>query len=117
MEYGAATPEDLETLLEDTLVLENAEALTHLFEERALMAAAMGAQEVRGADEISRLAGGIWTRDDTYIAGLGRVMQARELALVTTPRGVNLLRQGADGFWRYVILVVEQSIPNERIPA
>ena len=33
MSYGPPTPEDLETLLEDTLMLENHEALTELFEE------------------------------------------------------------------------------------
>lgn len=109
MECGAATPEDLETLLEDTLVLENREALTQLFEEGALVAAGRGQREARGAEEISRVAGGIWTQENTYLAGLGRVMQARDLALVITPSGVNLLRKGADGFWRYVILVVEQS--------
>src|SRR3990170_2819314 len=115
MKYGAATPEDLETLLEDTLVLENREGLTQLFEQEALMAVGMGHREVRGAEEISRVADGTWTQENTYLAGVGRVMQARDLALVITPRGVNLLRQGADGFWRYVILVVEQSKPNERI--
>ncbi len=113
MGYGAATPEDLETLLEDSLVLENREALAQLFEEGALMAVGTGHREVRGAEGISRVADGIWTQENTYLAGLGRVMQARDLALVVTSCGVNLLRRGADGFWRYAILFVEQSNPTK----
>jgi hypothetical protein len=115
MNYGARTPEDLETLLEDTLVLENREALTQLFEEGALMAVGTGHREIRGAQEISRFAGGIWTQENTYLADLGRIMQARDLALVVTSRGVNVARRGTDGSWRYVILVVETVEPNERI--
>ena len=115
MSYGAATPEDLETLLEDTLVLENPKALMQLFEEGALVAVGADHREVRGAEEISRLAARIWNQENTYLADLGRVMQARDLALVVTSRGVNVARRGSDGSWRYVILLVETFEPNERI--
>jgi hypothetical protein len=115
MRYGARTPEDLETLLEDTLVLENREGLTQLFEQEALMAVGAAHQEVRGADKISRFVGGIWTQENTYLADLGRVMQARDLALVVTSRGVNVARRATDGSWRYAILLVERAEPNERI--
>jgi hypothetical protein len=115
MSYGAATPEDLETLLEDTLVLENRKALTQLFEEGALVAVGANHREVRGAEEISRLAGGIWNQENTHLAGLGRVSQARDLALVVIPRGISVARRGSDGYWRYVILLVETAEPNGRI--
>jgi hypothetical protein len=115
MGYGAATPEDLETLLEDTLVLENRKALTQLFEEGALVAVGANHREVRGAEEISRLASGIWNQKNTHLAGLGRVSQARDLALVVTPRGISVARRGSDGYWRYVIFVVDTFETDERI--
>jgi hypothetical protein len=114
MRHGACTPEDLETLLEDALVLESRDDLAELFEEGAVMAVGADNRVIRGAYEIARLAGGIWTRQNTYLADLGRVLQARDLGLVVTPRGVNVLRRGSDGSWRYVILVVETDELNER---
>ena len=105
MSNRALTPEDLETLLEDTLVLDNWDALGELFEEQALLTAGTGCSEVRGAEEISRLASGIWA-DETYLANVGRVLQARDLALILTSRGVNVVRRGDDGSWRYVILAL-----------
>lgn len=113
MGYGAHTPEDLEMLLEDTLVLENVEALAELFEEGALMAVGAG-HEVRGAEDICRFAGAIWAQENTYVADLGGVTQAGDLALIVTSRGVNVARRGIDGSWRYVILVAETVEPNER---
>ena len=114
MRNGARTPEDLETLLEDALVLENRDDIEQLLEEGALMAVGAGRREIRGPKEISRLAGGIWNRQNTYLADRGRVVQARDLGLIVTPRGVNVVRRDRDGSWRYVILVVEKERPDER---
>jgi hypothetical protein len=114
MRQGARTPEDLETQLEDALVLESRDDLAELFEEGAVMALGAGDRVIRGASEISRLAGGIWTGQNTYLADPGRVMQARDLGLVVTPRGVNVVRRGSDGSWRYVILVVDTDELDER---
>lgn len=114
MKDGARTPEDLETLLEDTLVLENREALAQLFEAGALMAVEDGHRDVRGADEIAQFASGIWTQDHTYLADPRRVMQTRDLALVITSGGVNVARRGSDGSWRYVFLLVETVETKER---
>lgn len=101
-------------LLEDTLVLQNVEALAELFEEGALMAVGSDHQEIRGVEDICRFAGGIWAQENTYVADLGGVTQAGDLALVVTSRGVNVARRGTDGSWRYVILVAETVEPNER---
>ena len=111
MRYGARTPEDLETLLEDALVLEDRDDLAQLFEDRALIALGVGDREIRGSEEISRSACAIWP--NTYLANMGRVMQSRDLGLIVNPRGVNVVRRGSDGSWRYVILVVETGDSTE----
>jgi hypothetical protein len=106
MRPGARTPEELETLLEDAFVIRDGEALAELFEDGALLVAVDGAREARGADEIARLASEMWERNRTYLADPPRVLQARNTGLVVTKRGVNVVRRGSDGAWRYAIALL-----------
>jgi hypothetical protein len=106
---GARTPEELETLFEDTLVLRDRQALAELFEDGAVLVAS-DERSARGGEEIARLALATWIGDHTYVADLRRVVQARDIALIVAERGINVARRGSDGSWRYAI--VRQSVDD-----
>jgi hypothetical protein len=108
MRPGARTPEELETLLEDAFVIRDRAALAELFEEGGLLVADQGGWAARGRDEITRLAGEMWAHDRTYLADPRRVLQARTTGLVLTTRGINVVRRGSDGFWRYAIALLSR---------
>ena len=115
---GARTPEELETLFEDALLVRDHQVLTALFESGATLVMG-GQQPVRGGEAIARAA--LATRDGigAYVADPRRVLLARDSALVVTDRGVNVMQRGADGSWRYAIVLhaVEQSNGREKIMA
>jgi hypothetical protein len=75
-------------------------ALSH---EAAVLGADDGRRHARGGASIARLATAMWDRDRTYVANPRRVLQARGTALVVTDRGINVVRRGSDGAWRYAI--------------
>jgi Domain of unknown function (DUF4440) len=106
MRWGARTPEELETLLEDVFVIRDREALGELFEDGAVLVADHGAPEARGGDEIARWAREMWAHERTYLAEPRRVLQARDTALVLTRHGINVVRRGSDGAWRYAIALL-----------
>ena len=106
MTQGARTPEELEALLEDAFVTRDAEALSGMFAEGAVLAVGEGAEAARGAEEIGRLATSLWEGGRTYVAEPRRVVQARETALVLADVAINVLRRGSDGAWRYTIALV-----------
>ena len=103
MRPGARTPEELETLFEDAFVTRDREALAQLFEDGAVLVGSDGPQEAHGGEEIARFATAMWDHDRTYVADPRRVVQARDTALVVAVRGINVVRRGSDGAWRYAI--------------
>jgi ketosteroid isomerase-like protein len=115
MRPGARTPEELETLFEDAFVVRDSDALAQLFEDAAVLVAGGGPEEARGGEEIARFATAMWERDRTYLADPRRVLQARDTALVVAERGINVLRRGSDGTWRYAIslLDIDDTTPKE----
>jgi hypothetical protein len=106
MRQGAHTPEELETLFEDVFVIRDRAALAGLFEDGAVLGD--GSREARGGDEIARLASHMWEQERTYLAGPRRVVQARDTGLVVAKRGVNVVRRGPDGGWRYAIALLSR---------
>jgi hypothetical protein len=108
MRPGARTPEELETLLEDAFVMRNGEALAELFEDGAVLVADDREWEARGGDEIARLAREMWEHDRTYLADPRRILQARTTGLVLTRHGINVVRRGTDGAWRYAIALLSR---------
>jgi hypothetical protein len=106
MTPGARTPEELETLFEDAFVVRDGEALSRLFEDGAVLVVGDGRQEARGEQEIARSAVELWDRQCTYLADPRRVLQARDTALVVAEQGVNVMRRGSDGAWRYAIALL-----------
>jgi hypothetical protein len=103
MRPGAASPEELEALLEDAFVLRDPRALAPLFEARALLVTGAVAGEARGNAQIARSASALWARDYTYVADVRRVVQAHDVALVRAAQGTSVVRRGPDGAWRYAI--------------
>lgn len=103
MRRGARTPEELETLFEDAFVLRDRDAVTQLFDDGAVLVAGDGPREARGAEEIARSAEAMWERGREYLADPQRILQARDTALVVAEQGINVVRRGSDGCWRYAI--------------
>ena len=107
MNPGARTPEELESLYEDAFLLRDRQALVELFEDGGVLAVADGEPpEARMEEAIARLATEVWAADRAYLAEPRRVVQARDTALVLGARGVNVVRRGSDGAWRYAISVL-----------
>jgi hypothetical protein len=88
-------------------VIRDSNALVQLFEDGAVLVAGGAPKEARGGDEIAQSAAAMWERDRTYIADPIQVLQARDTALVITERGINVLRRGSDGAWRYAIALLD----------
>ena len=74
----ARTPEELEELFEDAFVTHDAEAVSRMFAQGAVLALCDGPEVARGSDEISRLVTAVWEGDRTYVAEPCRVVQARD---------------------------------------
>jgi hypothetical protein len=113
MRPGARTPEELETLLEDALLVGDGRALAELFERSAVVAAGNGG-EARGIEQIAGLAARMRDRDELYLGDPRRVVQARNTALVIASGGINVARRGEDGTWRYAISLLRNGHHNER---
>ena len=113
---GAQTPEELETLLEDALVVGDSDMLAGLFESGATLVMG-GAKPVRGGEAIARAAFAAQNGIGVYVADPRHVLLARNCALVVTDQGVNVMHRGADGAWRYAIVLhaVEESNGREKI--
>jgi quercetin dioxygenase-like cupin family protein len=112
---GARTPEELETLFEDALLVRDHKVLTALFESGATLV--MSSDEpVRGGEAIARAALASRNGIGAYVADPRGVLLARNSALVVTDRGVNVMHRGDDGAWRYAIVLhaVEASNGKEK---
>jgi hypothetical protein len=106
MTAGGQTPEELETLLEDALLMRDAAALTQLFEDASVLVPGHGQQQIRGPAQIIRAARLLWQQQRGYLAEPRRVFQARDTALLLGDGVINVARRGPDGSWRYAISVL-----------
>ena len=113
MSTGARTPEELETLFEDALMMRDGQALAELFEAGAVLVAG-NERQGRGGEEIARLALATWEGDRTYIADPRRVVQAGDIALIVAEQGLNVVRRGRDGAWRCAIVRLPVDDGTER---
>jgi ketosteroid isomerase-like protein len=108
MTAGGQTPEELETLLEDALLMHDAAALAQLFEDASVLVPGHG-QQIRGPAQIAGAAGLLWQQQCGYLADPRRVFQARDTALLLGDGVINVARRGPDGSWRYAISVLYDS--------
>lgn len=111
MTRGARTPEELETLLEDAIIVRDRVALALLFENAAVLDAGLPAGEARGQAEIAAAASSIWERERTWVAGARLVIQAGDTVL-SLGRGARVLRRGPDRAWRFAIAVLDHRDPE-----
>jgi len=102
LDTGARTPEELEVLLEDTLLLRDCQALTELFAAGAVFVAGDG-QCARG-EAIAHSVLARWAGPHSYVAEPLRVVQARDIALIIAERCINVACRDRDGTWRYAIV-------------
>ena len=94
---GGRTPEELETLLEDALVLGDIEGLVGLFAPRGLLAGPVTGTRLTGAPDIAQSARALVAADWAYVAEPALVLQADRTALVVAPHALNVVRRGRDG--------------------
>ena len=104
MEPPAASPEELELLLEDAFVVNDGRRLSRLFEAGGVLAAGRGAP-AHGRDEIAREARSLARDELTYVAGPVQIIEARRTALILGERAISVARRHRRG-WRYSITVL-----------
>lgn len=100
---GARTPEELETRLEDALLMQDQAALAQLFSRDALLVAGE-TRKARGRGEIAPLALALWGSDAAYLAEPRQVLITRDIAMVVADGGVNVLRRDDTGAWTFAIV-------------
>jgi ketosteroid isomerase-like protein len=100
---GARTPEELDTLFEDAVVLRDCDAITQLFEPGAVLLAEGTTRSVRGPVRIAGFVTAMWQQERTYLSRPHEVVQADDTALVVGGSGTSVARRGGDGRWRFVI--------------
>lgn len=106
----ARTPEELELLFEDTLMIRDQTALTGLFEDGAVLSVCNG-PPAHGGEEIAGLALAIWNGSRSYVASPGQIVQGRDIALTVAGQNIHVMRRSNTG-WRYVIVL--QAETDER---
>ncbi len=111
---GASTPEELDTLLEDAVVLRSASGVAELFEEGGLLAVGHRGEPARGRRRIASAAVAMWQGPRAYVADQRRVLQTRDTALVVAVRALHVTRRAADGRWRLAVSLVHDPAERER---
>lgn len=106
---GADTPEELDALLEDAVVLRSGRAVADLFASDGLLAVGWDGAPARGGPRIARAAAALWQGPRTYVAEPRLVLQARDTALVLAAGAVHVARRAADGRWRSAISLVHET--------
>ena len=99
-------------MLEDASIVRDRSAVANLFEDGALLVASNRREQARGSNEITRFAAALWKAGQAYVAEPGPVLQARDTALVVRAGGINVVRRGGDGAWRYAIAL----LTNDQAP-
>ena len=109
---GGDTPEELGTLLEDALLLRDADAVARLFEDGSLLVNGEESQPVRGHAAVLRAASLLCNRGCAYLANPRRVFQTRDTALLIGEGVINVARRGHDGTWRLSISMLRAQSPE-----
>ncbi len=100
MDAHARSPEELETLLEDAVLLDDGPAVAALFETTGVLHTGAG---LCGRAAIAAATPASW--GGGFVADPRQVVCGADLALVVGPAGTNVARRDPSGTWRYVISV------------
>ncbi|MGH2548710.1 MAG: hypothetical protein ACRDHN_04940 [Thermomicrobiales bacterium] len=100
---GPSTPEELEALHEDALVMGDSRILVRLYEERAVLVTDSGTTAI-GVAECAELALASWQRHHPYVADPLSITQARDLALIVSNDCISVVRRNSQGVWKYAVL-------------
>jgi len=100
----ARTPEELETLLEDALVLGDPVALSGLFEPAAIVA--HSGRRAHG-DQIATFLARLRGNGFTYVAEPHLVLRARNTALLVARDSISVVHRAADASWRFAITAID----------
>jgi hypothetical protein len=101
MPAGAASPEELEGMLEDACLLTDTSFLPNLFDVDAVLLA-QGTSQVRGRAAIANVIIDQLRDGGSYVAAPHLVLQSGPLALIISDAAISVARRGLDG-WHYVI--------------
>lgn len=105
---SASSPEELETLLEDGVLLGDEAAVLSLFHADAMIitdARVTGPEQALA--ELAALG---------YVAATRTVTQRRDVAIIVGDQAVNVSCREPDGAWRLVVTIVRPSTPHHWTP-
>ena len=97
---GAESPEQLEEMLEDALLLRDVDALSRIARRGCVVRAGR-------ASTVEQLAGAEVATG--FVADLRMVLQRRRTALLIGRSSVNVARRDGRGRWRYAIIVLQDA--------
>ncbi len=109
---AGGTPEELESLMEDAVVLRDAAALSGLFEPGGVLVAG-AVCELRGRGAIAKAVETTTALGGGYLAHPRRLYQSGDLVLLLGNGVINVARRGADRTWRFAISLID---PELRAP-
>jgi len=101
MPAGAASPEELEGMLEDACLLNDTLVLPNLFDLDAVLLA-RGTNQVRGRPAIANVIIEQLRHGGSYVAAPNLVLQSGPLALIISANATSVAKRNLDG-WHYVI--------------
>ena len=109
---AGSTPEELETLLEDAVLLQDGAAMSCLFEPDALLV--LDEQPFTGREQIAGSMRELSEAACAYVAWPRRLYQARDVALLLGDGVTGVARRGGNGEWQFVIKLVAVGTANHR---
>lgn len=98
---AGTTPEELETLLEDAVLLQDGAAMAELFEPDALLV--LDAQSFTGREQIAGVVRQLARDACGYVGQPRQLYQARDVAMLLGAGVTSVAKRGRDGEWRFVI--------------
>jgi hypothetical protein len=102
---SASSPEELETLLEDAVLLGDEAAVLALFDAGAVLIT--GPCVTGPGTALAELAA------LGYVAGTRTVSERRDLAVIVGDHAVNVSYRAPDGGWRLVAAIVRPGTPHD----
>jgi hypothetical protein len=101
MSFGASSPEELEAMLEDACLLNDASLLPSLFDADAVLLTRRTSQ-ARGRSAIAKMIIDQLLDGGSYVAAPQLIMESGRLALIISGGATSVAQRSLDG-WHYVI--------------